>query len=87
MYHIYKLNLLIFQRIFNFNMHFIIDNDLLKKSKALKYILKKINDFHRFFGPAPDNKTPVPERKKYSLRPPILLYWTRIQDTFRGLRV
>ena len=24
------------------------------------------NDFHRFFGPAPDNKTPVPERKKYS---------------------
>ena len=24
------------------------------------------NDFHCFFGPAPDNKTPVPERKKYS---------------------
>ena len=24
------------------------------------------NDFHRFFGPAPDNKTPVPKRKKYS---------------------
>ena len=34
-------------------MHFIIDNDLLKKSKALKYISE--NDFHRFFGPAPKN--------------------------------
>ena len=65
MYHVYKPNLLIFQRIFNFYMYFIIDNDLLKKSKALKYIYLE-NDFHRFFGPAPDNKTPVPEWKKYS---------------------
>ena len=42
-----------FQRVFNFYMHFIIDNDLLKKSKALKYIYSE-NDFRRFFGPAPD---------------------------------
>ena len=34
-------------------MHFIIDNDLLKKSKALKNIYSE-NDFHRFFVPAPD---------------------------------
>ena len=41
MYHVYKLNLLIFQRIFNFYMHFIIDNDfidLLKKLKALNIV-------------------------------------------------
>ena len=33
---------------------------------GILYGLPKVHDFHRFFGPAPDNKTPVPERKNYS---------------------
>ena len=33
-----NLTYLFFNETFNFYMHFIIDNDLLKKSKALKYM-------------------------------------------------
>ena len=63
MYHAYKLNLLIFQRIFNFYMNFIIDNDFLKQSGALKNSETTMknwenhseNDFHRFYGRAPNS--------------------------------
>ena len=43
---------------------FIIDNDSLKESKALKNKYLE-NVYRRFIGPGPDNKTLLPERKKY----------------------
>ena len=39
-------------------------NRLIERIESFKIYSE--NDFHRFFGPAPDYKTPVPERKNYS---------------------